>query len=574
MNLLKPLLPAWWRNYPRENLAPDIVAGLIVSVLVLPQSLAYAMLAGLPAQAGLYVSILPVIAYAWVGSSMTQAVGPVAVTAIMTFSVLSPLAAPGSAHYVSMAALLALMSGLLVLGFGVLRLGFLSNLLSRPVVSGFIAGSALLILVSQLKLLLGIHGTGGSTWAQLHGTLEQLPQAHSATLMISLLGIAVLTFARKGLSPLLVRWDVAQAHADMAARLAPLLVVCLATVISLALDLPGQHGVAIVGHVQDGLPSLALPPLSLQELRLLLGPALVLAVIGTVQNITMAQALAIKRRERVNANQELVGLGLSNMVASVFGGMPVGGGLSRTAINLSAGARSPLASLVAAAGILAVVLLGTSWFAHIPLAILSASIVVAAVAMIDLEELRSAWQYDRADAVAYLGAALGVLVLGFELGIALGVGLSLATLLYRASMPHIAVVGRIIGTEHFRNVERHGVETLPGALLIRIDESLFFGNLAVIETRLMAEITGRADLRDVVLIMSAVNGVDLTALGLLTELQHDLAARGITLHLAEIKGPVHDRMMHTTLWQSLQGCIHLSANDAFEALRRKVETAA
>jgi SulP family sulfate permease len=301
-------------------------------------------------------------------------------------------------------------------------------------------------------------------------------------------------------------------------------------------------------------------------LHLLLTPALIMAFIGTVQNITMGQALAAKRRERLDPNRELVGLGAANVVAAFYGGMPVGGGLSRTAVNLAAGARSPLASMVSALTMLAIVLAGTHWFARMPLAVLAASIVVAAISMIDLKALRQAWAYDRADAYALLGTAAGVLLLGLELGIATGILLSLITLLLRASTPHIAVIGRIVGTEHFRNVERHGVETIPGVLLLRIDESLFFGNLNAVEDRLAAELQKNPGTKDLVLIMSAVNRIDTTAMEVLSDLNQDLSNRGIRLHLAEVKGPVQDRLLHTPLWASLAGRVHLSVNSAFETL--------
>jgi DNA repair protein RadC len=334
----------------------------------------------------------------------------------------------------------------------------------------------------------------------------------------------------------------------------------VATVTVIVWELDTRHGVAVVGQIKQGLPELGMLLPGLGELGLLVVPALILAFIGTVQNIAMAQALAIKRRERVNPNQELVGLGLSNVVASVAGGMPVGGGLSRTAINVAAGAQTPLASVVAAFAMLALVWAGTAGFARIPLPVLAASIVVAALNMVDVAEFRRAWAYDRADALAWLGTALGVLVLGLQGCIVLGIALSLATLLYRASTPHIAVVGRVAGTEHFRNVERHGVETLPGVLFLRIDESIFFGNLRAIEARLMAELAKLTEPRAVVLIMSAVNRVDLTGLEALTDLQRDLSARGVVLHLAEVKGVgesvVHDlKLMEAAARRISQGAI-------------------
>lgn len=567
MNLPTPFLPHWWRQYPIHHLKSDVMAGILVTILVLPQSLAYAMLAGLPPQWGLYASTLPVLAYALVGSSMTQAVGPVAITAIMTFSVLSPLATPGTAHYFAMSTALALISGLLVLAFGLLKLGFLSNLLSRPVISGFISGSALLILLSQFKLLLGIQTHAASSWGLLIATLDQLPQTNGCTLLIGGLGVVFLSGSRLLLARGLEMRGVASHQAAMAARLAPLLAVVIATLAVVVLDLDRLQGVRVVGDVDVGWPDLWPQLPGMADLQMLLAPALTMALIGAVQNITMAQALAVKRHERTEANKELIGLGLSNVMASFVGGMPVGGGLSRSAVNLASGAQTPLASIVSAVFMLLIMLVGTTWFSRMPLAILAASIMVAAFSMIDIGGFKRAWHYDRADAFALLGTALGVLILGLQLGIALGIVLSVGNLLYRASTPHIAVVGRIVATEHFRNVERHGVETLPGVLFLRIDESLFFGNLSAIELRILSELTQRPDSHDVVLIMSAVNRIDLTALDALTELVQELQSRGITLHMAEVKGPVQDRMLQTDLWGLLSGRIHLSVNAAFEVLK-------
>ncbi|MDE2418312.1 MAG: sulfate permease [Burkholderiales bacterium] len=563
------LLPAWCKPYPREHLASDLLAGVMVAILVLPQSLAYALLAGLPPQAGLFASILPVIVYALVGSSMTQSVGPVAITAIMTFSVLSPIAEPGSPSYIAMAAALSLLSGVLVLALGALRLGFLSNLLSRPVVAGFITGSAVLILNSQLKLLLGLQVQGASAWDVLVKTLEHVPQSNPVTCVISTVGVLVLWGSRRWLARTLQRFAVPRARAELVERLIPLLVISVATLCVVVFDLDRLHGVAVVGDVKLGASFFTLDALRFSSLGVLAIPALTLAFIGTVQNITMAQALAIKRRERISANRELVGLGLSNIVAAFTGGMPVGGGLSRTAVNVASGGQTPLASVVTGLGILVILAVGTAGFARIPLAILAVTIVVAAISMVDAAMLRRAWVYDRADALAFLGAALGVLVFGLQLGILLGIGLSLGALLYRASTPHIAVVGRISASEHFRNVTRHGVETIPGVLFVRIDESMFFGNWAAVEARLMAEIAKVPGLHDLVLIMSAVNRIDLTALDALTDFQQDLNASAIQLYLTEVKGPVQDSLEGTIFLRRLQGLIFLSTNAAFEHLKRE-----
>jgi len=569
MHLLARILPTWLLHYPTKHLSHDVLAGLVTTVLVLPQSLAYALLAGLPPQAGLVVSIFPVMVYALLGSSMTQAVGPVAVTAIMTFSILSPLAVPFTAEYVVLAAGLALMSGVLVLAFGVFKLGFLSDLLSRPVVSGFISGSAVLIVISQLRLLVGVEAHGADSWHLLVSTVQNLPGFQWATTAMGLVGLVVLLLCRYALSPALQRLGMGAERASLVVRLMPLVVVVVSTLAVMGFDLDTLHGVAVVGAVPPGLPALNLFLPTTGMLQVLALPALVIAFVGTVQNIAMAQALAAKRRERIDANRELVGLGAANIVAAFSGGMPVGGGVSRTAVNVASGAQTPLASLVAAAAMLLLVAFGTAAFTRLPLAILAASIVVAAFSMVDVAALRRAWRYDRADAFALLGTAFGVLMLGLQFGIALGIGLSLAALLFRASQPHIAVVGRIAGTEHFRNVERHGTETLPGALFVRVDESMFFGNLRAIEERLARELEAAPDTCDLVLIMSAVNRLDVTALEALENLNQDLMARHVCLHLAEVKGPVQDRLMGTVFWSALSGGVYRSAHDAFEVLRHQ-----
>ena len=567
MTLIQRWTPHWVSHYRREHLSDDLIAGLIVTVLVIPQSLAYALLAGLPPQVGLYASIFPVIAYALLGSSMTQAVGPVAITAIMTFAVLSPLAAPGSPQYLMLAATLSLFSGVLVLIFGALRLGFLSQLLSRPVISGFISGSAVLIVVSQIKFLLGISPEGSSSWQVLISLFENFSKTNQTTLAIGATSLVVLFVARGGLAGALTRVGVPKRRAEFSVRLAPLAVLVVATGVVIALKLDVKRGVAVVGEVKEGLASFTFFMPDPQMLELLVGPALILALIGMVQNITMAQALAIRRREKVDANRELVGLGAANITAAFYGGMPVGGGLSRSAVNTAAGAQSPLASIVSALSMLAIVALGTHWLAKLPLAVLAASIVVAAISMVDMQAFKQAWAYDRADALALLGTASGVLVLGIQQGIAVGIGLSLAALLLRASTPHIAVIGRIHGTEHFRNVERHGVETLPGVLFLRIDESLFFGNLSAVEARLTLELEKAPDTHDLVLILSAVNRIDTTAMEVLTDLNRELAEHGVRLHLAEVKGPVQDRLEKSPLWPALSGSVHLSVNEAFESFK-------
>jgi len=560
------LIPDWLLHYPKEKLGADVAAGLIVTILVIPQSLAYALLAGLPPQLGLYASILPVIAYALLGSSMVQAVGPVAITAIMTYSVLSPLATPTTPGYIMLAAALSLLSGLMLLACGLLRLGFLSQLLSRPVISGFISGSAVLIVVSQLKYLLGITPQGESSGEVLLDLLRRLGESHLPTLAIGLTALVLLLVVRSLLAGWLVRAGLRAGRAAFIVRLMPLLIVLAGLGAVVAFDLDRLNGVDVVGGVVAGLPEFNFFLPGLDTVQQLLRPAFVMALIGMVQGITMAQALAIKRRERIDANAELVGLGAANVVAAFSGGMPVGGGTSRSAINVAAGAQTPLASILSALAMVGVVLGAAQWFERLPLAVLAASIIVAALSMIDLRALRQAWAYDRADALALLCTAGGVLLFGLEAGIGLGIVLSMATLLLRVSTPHIAVVGRVPGTEHFRNVARYEVETLPGVLFVRIDERLFFGNLGAVEQRLEQELALIDAPHDLVLVMSGVNLMDTTAVEVFAELNQDLAARGIRLHLAEVKGPVQDRLMKSAFWNALTGEVFLSTHAAYAKL--------
>ena len=356
------MIPGWIHQYSRTKLGADLAAGLIVAILVIPQSLAYALLAGLPPQAGLYVSIFPVIAYALLGSSMVQAVGPVAITAIMTYSVLSPLASPGSPEYIVLAAVLSLLSGVMLLACGVLRLGFLSQLLSRPVISGFISGSAVLIMISQMKYLLGISVHGANSSEVVLDLLGKLADSHLPTLIIGLAALALLIFVRIGLSNLLARLGLGAGPAAFVVRLMPLLIVLLGTALVAGKNLDLEYGVAVVGAVVAGVPGFDFFLPRYDNLKLLIVPAFVMTLIGMVQSITMAQALAIKRRERVDTNAELVGLGAANVVAAFYGGMPVGGGLSRSAVNVAAGAQTPLASIVSALAMIAVVAGAAHWF--------------------------------------------------------------------------------------------------------------------------------------------------------------------------------------------------------------------
>jgi SulP family sulfate permease len=566
-------LPNWLRQYQRPWLAGDLTAGLIVTVMLIPQSLAYAMLAGLPPQVGLYASILPLLAYALFGSSMTLAVGPVAVASLMTASALSPLAAPGSDTYIALAVLLALMSGLILLVAGVLRLGFLAYFLSHPVISGFISGSAILIAMGQLKYLLGISLPGGSIIATLNGLFDQISSVNGDTALIGITALIFLFFARSRLAPLLKSLGIPAKLAELLTKLAPMAVVIVSTAIVATTGLDQSAQVAVVGSVPSGLPDIALPPIDWQQTRALWLPALLISLVGFVESVSVAQSLALKRGQRIAPDRELLGIGAANIASALSGGYPVTGGFARSVVNFSAGANTPAAGVISAVLMAIVISAFTGWFYYLPVSVLAATIIVAVLGLIDWRTLQKAWAYDKADALSLLLTMAGVIFLGVEEGILLGVALSLAVLVWRSSHPHIAVVGRVPDTEHFRNVDRHQVETLPGLIALRIDESLYFANAPMIEEKLEALVQSQPDTKAILLILSAVNQLDSTALDMLTELEKNLAARSIALQFAEIKGPVLDRLRSTSLGEVMQERIFLSTHAAFVAYASQINSA-
>lgn len=537
----------WLKGYRRELLAGDLGAGVLVVLMLVPQGMAYALVAGLPPVAGLYASILPALAYALLGSSMAQSVGPMAITSLMTATSLASLAPSGSELYGAMAAQMALISGVVLVLCGLLRLGFLSSLLSRPVMSGFTSGAALVIAASQLKVLLG-------------GPLTAINPTAAA---IGLLSLLLLWLARSQLSRQLQRLGLAANSADMLGKLAPAAILLLATLLVWQKGWQ-TAGVALVGAIPAGLPELGLS-LNLEQLRSLLAPSLLIGFMVFLSGQSAAVTLAQKRGERINTNHELLGLGAANVASALSGGFSVTGSISRSAVNFAAGANTPLASVITAL-LLAVLLVSpNAWLAWLPLPALAATIIIAVLGMLDFTTPRQAWRYDRADAVAWLATFSGVLLLGVEEGVMLGVALSLGTVLWRASRPHIAVLGRLPGSEHFRNIERYAAETHPQIVLLRIDAGVFFGNAELINDRVLQTLT--AETRHLVLVMTAINLIDTTGLYALAELNQNLAARGIQLHLAEVKGPLMDKLkLSNLLLKPLSGRVFISAVSAFDQL--------
>jgi len=552
----------WAAAYDRNTLVSDLIAALIVTIMLVPQSLAYALLAGLPAQVGLYASILPLIAYALFGTSRTLSVGPVAVISLMTAVAAGGVAAPGSAEYVAAALILALLSGLILVLMGLLKLGFLANLLSHPVIAGFITASGILIAVSQLRHILGVPSHGETLPTMLASLWPNLPEVRPVTLTIGVAATAFLFWVRGGLKPLLIRAGLARRPAELIAKAGPVLAVIASTALVAGFGLE----VATVGAIPTGLPPMAAPLFDPALWSALLVPALLIAIIGFVESVSVAQTLAARRRQRIDPDQELIGLGTANIAASFSGGYPVTGGFARSVVNFDAGAETPAAGAFTAIGILIAVLLLTPLLFHLPIAVLAATIIVAVLGLIDFGLFAELWRYAKSDFAAMAGTVAATLFLGVETGVLVGVGVSLALYLWRASRPHAAIVGLVPGTEHFRNVLRHRVITAPNMVTLRIDESLTFINARWLEDRLLALVAERPELDHVVLMCSAVNEIDASALESLEAINHRLGDAGVKLHMSEVKGPVMDRLKRSSLLDALSGQVFLSQYDAFRQL--------
>lgn len=564
-----PIL-GWLRGYNGATLTSDLVAAAIVTIMLIPQSLAYAMLAGLPPEIGLYASILPIIAYALFGSSRALAVGPVAVVSLMTMTAASAVAAPGSAEFLAAALILALLSGLIMATMGLLKLGFLANLLSHPVISGFISASGLIIATSQLKSIFGVTSSGDAL-PELIGTLvASLPSANPPTLLIGASSIIFLFWVRKGLKPLLIRAGLTPRWADLIAKAGPIGAVALSTLAVIAFDLE-QHGVRVVGEIPQSLPPFTMPLFDPGLWRQLALPALLLSIIGFVESLSVAQTLAAKKRQRVDPDRELIGLGAANIAASFSGGYPVTGGFARSVVNFDAGAETPAAGAFTAMGIAVAALFLTPLLHSLPIATLAATIIVAVLSLVDLRTPRVIWRYSRSDFAAMAVTIGATLLIGVETGIMAGVGLSLALFLWRSSRPHAAIVGRVPGTEHFRNVARHQVITDPRIVTVRIDEALTYLNARWLEEFVLGIAAGQPCAEHLVLMCSAVNAIDSSALESLEAINHRLADGGIKLHLSEVKGPVMDKLVASPLLSELTGQVFLSQNDAYKSLLRDDE---
>lgn len=565
----------WLKTYTRQDLSNDLFAGIITAILLVPQGIAYAILAGLPPQLGLYASILPPVVYAVLGTSRTLSVGPVSIAAIMIASSLTSPEVSALGQSLQSALMLSAESGIIMLFMALLRMGSLVNFISHPVLAGFTSGAALLIIGNQLPLLAGLNTPSCAIDVVCYS--HYFSGTITSTVLLSLAALGLLLFFGKPLTVSLKILKVSRALTTALSKCGPLLTVILATVVVSYFKLADQQ-VAVVGNVPSGFPELNMSIIGdiflgsgWVRAKLLLPDATFIALIAYVESVAIAKVTANLRGEKIIPNQELIALGVANIVAAVSGGMPVAGGFSRTMVNFAAGARTQMAMLIAAAILSLAVMFFSPWFTNIPKSALAAIILVSIIRLVKIRHIVHTWRFDRGDGIAELATLLAVLILGIEEGIVLGIILTIGSHLRKASHPHIAIVGRIPKTEHFRNIKRHQVETWRHLLLVRIDESITFANIYYIENYLGTELRRRPDTKHIVLIFNSVSDIDTTALEVLEQFNHGLKAQGKTLNIAEAIGPVMDKLEKTDFLQQLKpGKVFFRTEDAVNELGYRV----
>ena len=557
----------WSRQYNRTSLTNDMMAAVIVTIMLVPQSLAYALLAGLPPEAGIYASIVPIVLYAIFGSSRVLAVGPVAVVSLLTASAVGQVAETGTAGYAIAALTLAALSGGFLVLLGLLRLGFLANFLSHPVIAGFITASGILIAMSQLKHILGVSAHGHTLPEMVQSIVEHLDQSNLITLGIGVSAIVFLFWVRGNLKPLLNRMSLGPLLTDLLTKAGPVFAVVATTLSVWGFDL-AQDGVRIVGDVPQSLPPLTMPGFDLDLLQQLMVPAILISIIGFVESVSVAQTLAAKKRQHIDPNQELIGLGAANLGAAFTGGFPVTGGFSRSVVNFDAGAETPAAGVFTAIGLAIAAVALTPLVYYLPNATLAATIIVAVMSLVDFSILKKTWMYSRSDFIAVAATIILTLGFGVEVGVAAGVGISIILHLYKTSVPHVAEVGLVPGTQHFRNIHRYDVETDPALLTLRVDESLYFVNARFLEDLVKHRVVDGGGVKNVILMFSAVNEVDFSALESLEAINERLKSLNVGFHLSEVKGPVMDRLSRSRLIDEMNGKIFMSQYDAWTTFHK------
>jgi SulP family sulfate permease len=547
----------WLKTYHPTHFKADVVAALIVLAMLVPQGMAYAMLAGLPPVMGIYASILPMIIYAFTGSSTTLSIGPVAIISMMVFSALQPLFAVGSTAYIEAACLLAIMVGIISLILGLFRFGFLIQLISHPVIKSFIIASALLIALGQFKFLLDIPLQTNNIPEFIGSLVNNFHHISFLSVGVSLAAISILVF--------LPKW----VRSDFLNKTIPLLLVLSSIIVVYAFSLD-QHGLKTVGIIPTGLPSFHFPTWNFDLVQKLLPSAFMIAMISFVESLAIAQATALQKRDDLNSNQELIALGLANIAAGINMGFAVSGSLSRTVVNSDAGAKTPMSGVMSSLLMIAVSLYFTSFFQNLPLTILAATIFVSIWKLVSFLPFFETWKYSKADGLAMWATFFGVTCIDISTGLVIGIILTFILLLWRISRPHIAVIGLVEGTQHFRNVSRYDVLTTETIASFRIDENLNFLNAHVLKGYIITELSHNPQIQHVVINCSSISNIDLSAVEMLEELNGELLQLGIQLHLSEVKSPVMDRLNSSRLINMLSGKIFLSHYQAIQTLSPEI----
>lgn len=566
-NILIKYLPilVWTKKYNKGDATADLTAAIIVTLMLVPQALAYAVLSGLPPQVGLYASMLPLIAYAIFGTSSTLAVGPVAVASLMTATAIQPFSAIDISLGIQAAVILACISGFILVLAGLFRLGFLANFLSHPVITGFISAASIVIATSQLSTLLG-YSVGGDTVIELVRTIyDNIDKTDSVTLTLSIITLLFLIVNKKYGGTLWINIGLSKFWAQTAVRIAPAFLVLLGT-LAIKADIPWLDSVRTVGDITGGLPSLSMPNTDLSLWQALWLPAVLITIIGYVESISVAQSLALKRKERIDPDQELIALGMSNLAAGFTAALPVSGGVSRSVVNMDAGAVTPAAGLITAFGMMVASVFIANWLGDLPRFILATIIIVAVMSLFDAGVFKRTWQYSYQDFMALIITFSMTLLVNVQSGITAGVLLSIGLHLYRSSRPHTAIVGHVPGTEHFRNIDRHEVEVCPDVITIRVDESLYFANARFLEQRILEVLAENKMTKHLILMCCAVNDIDGSALEVLETVNEQLKTLGVGFHLSEVKGPIMDKLNKSHFIELLNGKVHLTQFKAYEEL--------
>ena len=555
---------AWVNTYSGKILADDLLAAIVVTILLVPQCLAYALLAGLPPKVGIYASIFPLVAYALLGSSNYLNVGPTAVISLMTAACIATL--PEGTRLVSAGALALLTGGILIIA-GFLKAGFLMNFVSRPVVSAYITGAALLIIFSQAKHLLGLKVEAHTAFGMIYSLISQLPNTNLLALLTGGLAVVLFMSARSFLPLLLVKSGVRAKMAKIISRMVPILIIAAFVIVSALLGLGDKGGLAIVRDVPAGLPPLNFPDISMSSYENLIIPAVVIAMVAFVDSTSTAQELAARHRGRVNSDKELLGLGAANAVAGFTGGYPINGSMSRSAVNFSAGGKTPMVGLLVAVFMAMTALFLTPVIYHLPLSVLSALIIVACFNLLDFGSIWRTWTYSRENGLTALATFFAVLILGVQWGVLAGVVLAM-TLHIRSSLkPRMPLVGRFPGTEHYRDAAKFNVETDEMVKTLRIQEALYYANARFLEDRVAEIVSENSEMTDLILMCSGVSRIDASALSSLTEINRRLKRLDIRLHLSEMQSSVRERLYRSNFFEILSGKLYLSQHDAMMDLQ-------